>query len=203
MPDSDPGPADGAGPLPLEALIESVLFVAPEPLDVAALGGLLGKPREDVELALARLVEAGGGRGIRVQRQADLVQLVTAPEAAGVVSRFMSDERQARLSSAALEALAVVAYRQPVTRAQVEALRGVNSERALGTLQARGLVVEVGRQTSVGRPVLYGTTAEFLEYFGLTSLDRLPSADPAEPAAPSARPTRARRSSRKPAAGRR
>lgn len=203
MPDSAPGPTDGAGPLPLEALIESVLFVAPEPLDVAALGGLLGKPREDVELALARLVEAGGGRGIRIQRQRDLVQLVTAPEAAGVVSRFLLDERQARLSSAALEALAVVAYRQPVTRAQVEALRGVNSERALGTLQARGLVVEVGRQTSVGRPVLYGTTAEFLEYFGLTSLDGLPSADPAEPAVPSARPTRARRSTRKPAAGRR
>ncbi len=200
MPGDEVAPNGGSGPLPLEALIESVLFVAPEPLEVAALAALLGTPREEVERALSRLAEAGGGRGIRVQRQGDLVQLVTAPEAAAVVSRFLSDERQARLSSAALETLAVVAYRQPVTRAQVEALRGVNSERALGTLQARGLVLEVGRQTSVGRPVLYGTTAGFLEYFGLTSLADLPPTDPAEPTLPKERLPRARRNSRRLAA---
>lgn len=197
MADIGPETGERAAPLPLEALVESVLFVAPEPLEVAALAGLLGESREEVEGALSRLAEAGAGRGIRVQRQGELVQLVTAPEAAAVVSRFTSDERQARLSSAALEALAVVAYRQPVTRAQVEALRGVNSERALATLQARGLVVEVGRQTSVGRPVLYGTTAEFLGYFGLSSLDEMPPADPAEPVATKDRPARARRSARK------
>ena len=200
MPVDDVVSNGGAGRLSLEALIESILFVAPEPLDVAALAGQLGAPREEVERALSRLAEAGGGRGIRVQRQGDVVQLVTAPEAAAVVSRFLSDERQSRLSSAALETLAVVAYRQPVTRAQVEALRGVNSERALGTLQARGLVVEVGRQTSVGRPVLYGTTAGFLEYFGLTSLAELPPADPAEPAPAKERLARARRAARRPAA---
>ncbi len=188
----------GPGTFPAEALIESVLFVAPEPLDVAALAGLLGSPRDEVERALSRLAEAGGGRGIRVQRQGDVVQLVTAPEAAAVVSRFLSDARQARLSAAALETLAVVAYRQPTTRAQVEALRGVNSERALATLQARGLVVEVGRQTSVGRPVLYGTTAEFLGHFGLTSLAELPPADPDAPAPPKERPARARHAARKP-----
>ncbi len=192
--------AADSGTPSLEALIESVLFVAPEPLEVGALAGLLGAPRDDVERALSRLAEAGAGRGIRVQRQGDVVQLVTAPEAAPVVSRFLSDERQSRLSSAALETLAVVAYRQPVTRAQVEALRGVNAERALGTLQARGLVVEIGRQATVGRPVLYGTTAEFLEYFGLTSLAELPPADPAEPSLPKERLPRARRNSRKVAA---
>jgi segregation and condensation protein B len=188
-------------PLPLEALIESVLFVAPEPLEVVALAGLLGEPRDEVERALARLAEAGASRGVRVQRQGDVVQLVTAPEAAAVVSRFLSDERQSRLSSAALETLAVVAYRQPVTRAQVEALRGVNSERALSTLQARGLVIEIGRQTSVGRPVLYGTTAGFLEHFGLTSLAELPPADPAEATAPkAAKLPRVRRAARRPSA---
>jgi segregation and condensation protein B len=113
-------------------------------------------------------------RGIRLQRHGDLVQLVTAPEAAAAVERFLGLNVTVRLSNAALETLAVVAYRQPVTRAQIEQVRGVSADRAIATLLAHGLIEEVGRQETVGRPALFGTTVEFLEHFGLASLADLP-----------------------------
>jgi segregation and condensation protein B len=111
-----------------------------------------------------------------LQRQGDGLQLVTHPRAAAVVQRFLGLETSARLSTAALETLAIVAYRQPVTRAHIEAIRGVNPDYALATLTARGLVEEVGRLNAVGRPALFGTTFEFLRAFGLRSLDDLPAA---------------------------
>lgn len=113
-------------------------------------------------------------RGIRLQRHGDQVQLVTAPEAAPAVERFLGLEGAVRLSSAALETLAVIAYRQPVTRAQIEQVRGVSADRAIATLLAHGLIEEVGRLETVGRPALFGTTVEFLEHFGLQSLADLP-----------------------------
>lgn len=113
-------------------------------------------------------------RGIRLQRHGDQVQLVTAPEAAAAVERFLGLEGAVRLSSAALETLAVIAYRQPVTRAQIEQVRGVSADRAIATLLAHGLIEEVGRLETVGRPALFGTTVEFLEHFGLQSLADLP-----------------------------
>jgi segregation and condensation protein B len=100
--------------------------------------------------------------------------MVTAPEAAEAVQRFLGLEASARLSPAALEVLAMVAYRQPVTRPEIDALRGVNSEAALRTLMGRGLVEPVGRRTTVGHPIEYATTFLFLEYFGLTGLEDLP-----------------------------
>ena len=158
----------------LDLLVESLLFVAPEPIELARLAQVLGVEPGEVKAALARLSESCRTRGVRLQRQAEAVQLVTAPEAAPVVARFLGAQVRSRLSAAALETLAIVAYRQPVTRAQIEAIRGVNCERALATLQARSLIAEVGRQETVGRPILLGTTMEFLEYFGLTDLTDLP-----------------------------
>jgi segregation and condensation protein B len=115
--------------------------------------------------------------GIRLQIHRGEAQLVTAPENVEVVQRFLGTAKVPALSRSALEALTVVAYHQPVTRPEVEAIRGVNSERALQTLVARGLIDERGRRESIGRPMEFGTTMGFLEYFGLTSLADLPPID--------------------------
>jgi segregation and condensation protein B len=109
-----------------------------------------------------------------VQRTDDAVQLVSAPENARFVAALLGLPTQTRLTTAALETLAVVAFRQPITRSQIEFIRGVNSDRALAGLLQHGLVAEVGRAATVGRPALFGTTPEFLQQFGLTSLSALP-----------------------------
>ena len=113
-------------------------------------------------------------RGIRLQRLGEQVQLVSAPENARFVAAMLGMPTQVKLTTAALETLAVIAYRQPITRGQLEAIRGVNSDRALATLAQHGLAIEVGRATTVGRPALFGTTLEFLQQFGLASIDALP-----------------------------
>ena len=123
------------------------------------------------------------GRGLRVLRTADAVQFVSAPENARFVAALLGLPTQAKLTTAALETLAVVAYRQPITRSQIEFIRGVNSDRALASLLQYGLVLEVGRAATVGRPALFGTTAEFLQQFGLGSLDALPRPESPELAA--------------------
>jgi segregation and condensation protein B len=161
--------------LPLMSLVESLLFVADEPVHLDRLTTVLEASVEEVEAALRSLAEEYLHRGLRLQRKRQRVQLVTAPEAADHVRRFLGLELTSRLSPAALEALAIVAYRQPVTRAQIEAIRGVNSDTVLRTLINRGLIEEQGRLEQVGRPILYGTTFEFLQQFGLDSLDQLPS----------------------------
>jgi segregation and condensation protein B len=157
-----------------DILLESLLFVSAEPVELARLEQALGLGRDELESALARLSDGCQSRGVRVQRLDETVQLVSAPESATVIERFLGVQVKTRLSPAALETLAIIAYRQPVTRTQIELLRGVNCERALTTLLARGLVAETGRAETVGRPVLFGTTLEFLEYFGLASLSELP-----------------------------
>ncbi len=167
----------------LSALIESLLFVADGPVPLARLERTLGRERREVEAALAALGEALAARGIRLQRLDGRVQLTTAPEAAPYVERFLGLEGEARLSPAALEVLAIVAYRQPITRAGIEAVRGVNSDRVVASLLARGLIGEVGRAETAGRPALLGTTFAFLEYFGLSALSELPPLDGERPAA--------------------
>jgi len=161
-------------PSSLETLIESLLFVADEPVSVSRLAQALEVTTDDVETALTTLQEACIERGVRLQRAGNRVQLVSAPEAASLIEHFLGLELHARLSTAALEALTIVAYQQPVTRAQVEAVRGVNSDSVLRTLVSAGLIEEIGRMDTVGRPILYGTTFEFLKFFGLESLDDLP-----------------------------
>lgn len=159
------------------AQVEALLFVADEPTTVQRLAEVLERPRPVVEAALADLRQILRGRGIRLQRKGDRVQLVTAPELAPLVERFLGLEYSGRLSTAALETLAIVAYRQPITRAQIEAIRGVNCDGVLRTLLRRGLIQEVGRLEQVGRPIVYGTTMEFLQYFGLEDWRDLPPLD--------------------------
>lgn len=157
--------------------IEALLFVAGEPVTVTELARLLDLPPDAIEQALDDLAASCVGRGVRLQRDADRVQLVSAPEAAAIIERFLGLPAPARLSTAALEVLTIIAYRQPVTRAQIESIRGVDSSGVLRALLARDLITEGGRLETVGRPIVYVTTAEFLRQFGLSSLADLPHLD--------------------------
>jgi segregation and condensation protein B len=163
----------GAG-LSLKAQVECLLFVANEPVSVERLAAVLETDLGQVEEALVALGAEYSQRGLRLQRKRQRVQLVTAPEVAELVRAFLGLELTGRLSPAALETLAIVAYRQPVTRAEIEAVRGVSSDSVLRTLLHRGLIEEQGRLEQAGRPIIYGTTFEFLQQFGLASLEALP-----------------------------
>jgi segregation and condensation protein B len=160
--------------LSVKALVESLLFVASEPIPIERLTAVLEVGAEEIEAALQELDQEYAGRGLRLQQKRQRVQLVTAPEAAEHVRRFLGLELTGKLSQAALETLAIVAYRQPATRAEIETVRGVSSDSVLRTLINRGLIEEQGRLEQVGRPIIYGTTFEFLQEFGLSSLAQLP-----------------------------
>ncbi len=163
------------GPPPdLPLVLESLLVVAEEPPTVRELAKATETPVAAVEEGLAALEAACSARGIRVQRVGKTVKLSTAPEAARYVERFLGLERPRRLSQAALETLAIVAYRQPVAKSAIEAVRGVGCDGSLQTLRDRELVEPVGQAAGPGQAYLYGTTARFLEHFGLQRLDELP-----------------------------
>jgi segregation and condensation protein B len=166
-------PSDRPGRTVTEAQLESLLFVAERPLSRREIASLAGVSTEQVDGLLGDLEVSLGARGIRLVTSGDQVALATAPEAAELVGRYVGGD-PARLSPAMLETLAIVAYRQPVTRALVERIRGVDSDYVLRALLHRRLVVELGRAPAPGRPFLYGTGYGFLERFGLTSLDGLP-----------------------------
>ena len=166
--------------LSLMALVESLLFVADEPVTIERLAQALEASEEAVEAALQAMSADGENRGVRLQRKGDKVQLVTRPETAAYVERFMGLEHTGRLSQAALETLAIIAYRQPCTRAQIEAVRGVNCDGVLSTLLTKGLIEEMGRLETVGHPFLYGTTFAFLQHLGLKGLDDLPPLEPTQ-----------------------
>ena len=159
------------------SVVESLLFVAGRALDLADLRKLLGVSEEELRSAVADLAAsyARDGRGLRLQQLGMQVQLVSAPENARFVAALLGMPTHARLTTPALETLAIIAYRQPISRAQLESIRGVNCDRALATLLQHGLVMEVGRATTVGRPILFGTTLEFLQQFGLSGIDALPA----------------------------
>jgi segregation and condensation protein B len=159
----------------LELVLETLLFVADGPVEIGRVQRALEVDRATAEAAIGRLAEGYRGRGVRLQRRGETLQLVSAPEAAEYVERFLGLSERGRLSAAVLETLAIVAYRQPATRAQIEAVRGVNADYAIRSLLARNLIQEVGRLETVGHPAVFGTTFEFLQYFGLESLERLPS----------------------------
>lgn len=156
------------------ALLESILFVASGPVSTGRLATALETTPTAVNTLLHTLAESYQNRGLRLQWNNNTVQLTTAPAASAVIERFLGLEVTTRLSQAALEALAIVAYMQPVTRPQVDQVRGVNSDGALRTLLSKGLIEEFGRLETPGRPILYGTTPEFLQHFGLSSLGELP-----------------------------
>jgi len=167
-------------PLDLPALIECLLFVADEPVSVQRLAEALEATPGEVERAIQTLEEDLERRGLRLQRMGNRVQMVTAPEAAPIIERFLGLGGRRRLSAAALETLAIIAYRQPVSRPQIEAIRGVNCDSVLRTLLSAGLIEEVGRAATVGRPILYGTTFAFLQHFGLSRLEDLPPLETAK-----------------------
>jgi segregation and condensation protein B len=160
----------------LAAYFEALLFIAERPLSGAELAELAGVPRLQADATLSALADelADDGRGLRLQHADDAWQLVTAPEVGARLAAYAARE-EARLSTAALEALAVIAYRQPCTRAEVDRVRGVDSDYVIRSLLHRRLIVEVGRRDTPGRPILFGTTFAFLERFGLTSLEDLPT----------------------------
>ncbi|MHB8926341.1 MAG: SMC-Scp complex subunit ScpB [Bacillota bacterium] len=159
-----------------KAALEAILLAAPGPARVEGLAEALGLPVEATEALLAQLREDydGEGRGFAVQAVAGGYRLVTRPEFAEPVNRFLKAPALPGLSVATLETLAIVAYRQPVTRVEIEAIRGVRVDRALTTLLERGMIRELGRKEGIGRPILYGTTPLFLEHFGLAGLVDLP-----------------------------
>jgi segregation and condensation protein B len=162
-------------PLDLEACLEGLLFVAAAPVTIAQLAEVLQCKTQEIEVSLQKLDQTlSQGRGIRLQWHAGKVQLTTSPYIAQIIEKFLGLETTSHLTRPALETLAIIAYRQPVTRPGIDAIRGVNSDGVLKNLLNKGLVQEVGRMDGPGRPILYGTTAEFLQHFGLASLAALP-----------------------------
>jgi len=178
----DPTPLDKLPALPgqnlaglcLSARLEALLFAAPSSVTLAQLAAALEIPLPEVEKGLAELQERYSQGGLRLQRHQGRVQLTTAPEAAQLVERFLGLDATSRLSRAALETLAMIAYQQPVTRPAIDAVRGVNSDGVLKSLLNKGLIQETGRAERPGRPILYSTTPDFLQHFGLNSLEELP-----------------------------
>ena len=158
----------------LNAQVEALLFVAPGAVSINQIATALGTTNRTIEVALSELEQEFAMRGIRLQRHGGRIQMTSAPEAAEAIETFLGLEATSRLSSAALEALAIIAYQQPVTRPQVDSIRGVNSDGVMKNLLHKGLIQEVGRAEGPGRPILYSTTPEFLGHFGLTSLEELP-----------------------------
>jgi segregation and condensation protein B len=169
------GPAPEAPEVGVREL-EALLFVAERPLSRHEIGTLCGIDAERVDALLGDLEVALRERGIRLAVLGDEVRLTTAPETGLLIGRY-TGASESRVSPAAMEALAIVAYRQPVTRGVIERIRGVDSDYVVRSLLHRRLIVEQGRADTPGRPILYATSFEFLERFGLTSLDDLPPLD--------------------------
>lgn len=160
--------------LPLSAQVEAILFVAPGLTSIKQLADTFGVSTQKIKKALTKLEENLATRGIRLQENKGRYLLTTAPEIAEEVEFFLQLESTTRFSSAALETLAIVAYQQPVSRPGIDAIRGVNSDSVIRNLLSKGLVEEIGRGEGPGRPILYGTSPEFLQYFGLGSIKDLP-----------------------------
>ena len=171
---------EGAEPTELheltEAGLEALLFVAERPLTRREIGTLAGVDRLTVDARLGDLEVTLRKRGLRLLLSGDRVELATAPEAGALVARYVGADA-VRLSPASLETMAIIAYRQPITKAAIERIRGVDSDYTVRSLIHRRLVVELSRSEAPGRPILYGTAFDFLERFGLTSLDDLPVLD--------------------------
>jgi segregation and condensation protein B len=158
----------------LPAAIEAILFSSNRPLKLRELMQATDSDRTAVERALDELRVALGGRGVMLMRHQDELHLATRPEFAPAVRRALRPEVSGKLSPAAYETLAIVAYQQPVPRSRIEEVRGVNCESVLTNLELRDLITEVGRGSGPGQPKLYGTTMRFLQVMGVESLDHLP-----------------------------
>ena len=165
-----------SSPSDITRAIEAILMIADEPISPKQLAGIIGCSNDDVEVAAAALIQsyADDQRGFVLQRVAGGFRFQSHPDLAPVVERFVLDGQASRLSAAALETMAIIAYKQPISRNQISAIRGVNAEGVVRTLEARGYVEEIARDPGLGRAALYGTTHQFLERLGLNSVDELP-----------------------------
>ena len=163
---------------PTTKALEALLFAAPGLSSVEQLSQALNVSRSEVEQSLEALsAHLTLEHGLRLQKIHNQYQLVTAPEHAEMIEKFLGLEVTSRLTQAALEVLAIVAYKQPATRPEIDSIRGVNSDGVVKSLLSKGLIEELGRSEAIGRPILYGVTKEFFQHFGLESLDQLPAVD--------------------------
>jgi segregation and condensation protein B len=164
------------------ARIEALLFVASSPATISQISEALTIPAKEVESALDQLQkEYIGKRGIAIQSHGGRYQLTTAAEYAEDVEKFLGIESTSRLSRAGIETMAIIAYKQPITRPGIDAIRGVSSDGVIKSLLSKGLIQEVGRAEGPGRPILFSTTVDFLQHFGLNSLEQLPPYELDEP----------------------
>jgi len=168
--------SDAVDAAAVKAAIEAILMVADQPVSPTQLADIIGVTKEEIEIAAADLIQsyASQGRGFVLQRVAGGLRFQSHPDQAPIVERFVLDGQASRLSAAALETMAIIAYKQPISRNQIAAIRGVNAEGVVRTLEARGYVAELARDPGPGRASLYGTTPAFLERLGLNSVDELP-----------------------------
>jgi segregation and condensation protein B len=166
--------------IPLAAQIEGLLFVASEAVSTSQLAEALDVSASSIDVALNELDTQLKNRGLRLQRHMGRVQLTTAPELAGAIEQLLGLEATSRLTRAALETLAIIAYQQPITHPQIDAIRGVNSDSMLKSLLNKGLIYESGRTDGPGRPILYITSPAFLQHLGLNSIAELPTLELAE-----------------------
>ncbi|MCX6050485.1 MAG: SMC-Scp complex subunit ScpB [Chloroflexi bacterium] len=172
----------GGEALPLGAILESLLFVSDAPVEPSTIAKILDFDTSMIEHGLQRLAQTyeNDKRGLRLQQRNGKFQLVTQPAVASIIEDFLNLDTSSKLSGPALETLAVIAYRQPITRVQIEAVRGVDSAGVLRSLVQRGLVEEIGRLEVAGRPILYSVTDSFMQHFGLTKLGELPPLETTE-----------------------
>jgi segregation and condensation protein B len=160
----------------LSALIEALLFVSSTPISIGQLSTALDESQGSIKFALDELEEKYKQSGVlRIQRKGTKAQLTTAPELSNLIENFLGVETTSTLSQASLETLAIIAFKQPITRPAIEEVRGVNSDGVVRNLLSKGLIEELGRAEGLGRPILYGTSSDFLSHFGLNSLDDLPA----------------------------
>ena len=161
----------------LKSQLESILFVADKPVPLDEFVSLTGAKPVDIQKTLSDLALEYSKRGIRLVESENNFEFVSAPENSGVVAAYLNDELRRDLPPSALETLAVIVYKQPVTRSEVEEIRGVNSDYVMRNLLIRGLINEVGRRDTPGKPIEYGTTMDFLHFLGLSSLEEIPQID--------------------------
>jgi segregation and condensation protein B len=157
--------------------LEGILMVAMEPVSSSMLSQLLEVPQDDIDDLCQRLAMAyaEAGHGFQLVKVAGGYRFQSHPDVAAYVERFVLDSQQARISAAALETLAIIAYKQPISRGQIASIRGVDPDAVMRTLQARGYIAEIGRDEGPGQAVMFGTTSLFLERLGLATLADLPS----------------------------
>jgi len=157
----------------LKSIIESVLFVAERPVSIKELAEISGTFISQVQQALAFLIEAYKDKGINIIRKGNYVQFVSANKNTKYIAKYLNKNIQKKLSKEALETLAIIFYRQPITKAEIEKIRGVDCESVLQNLQIKGLIVVMERKNLPGKPIVYGTTMEFVQYFGVENLKNL------------------------------